>query len=81
MFQVLTILENTEVSIDVELKTILGFELARYLAALTTKDGYIGDVNNSNLAKEIVSTTNHPDYVDIGSQHRIVRDRDCCYHK
>ena len=40
------------------------------------EDGYIKDVDNSDLAKEIVSTTNHYDYVDIGSEHRIVKGRE-----
>ena len=55
-----------------KLKTFLGFELASYLH----RGGHIRDVDNSNLAKEIVSTANHYDYVDIGSEHRIVKGRE-----
>ena len=68
------ILALTEVSSDVDLKTCLGFELACYPAALFSEDGYIRDANKSNLAKEILSMTNHPDYVDISSEHHIVKD-------
>ena len=67
------ILTLTEVSNEIDLRKDLQYELSNYAPAFLNEVGIMRDAAKSILAKKILPRSNHAEYVEMNSNHQVVK--------